>query len=363
MSFDRPTIQKLKQYFRSDVESETNSTYGWLRRSLTAALSKAVAGIAHGLHGHIQYTSQQMIPGYATDPTVVERQATLYLKQGRKAAVGAIGNLTLTGTDGKVLAAGKIFQRAGFEYVTAADATIVAGTATVAVTATVAIADAGQDTNAEEGVSLVLSIPEAGINSNALVAVGGFSGGTNQETFDQVNQRIRERIQKNPNGSNNDQYEVWAREVAGVTRAWSYSNWLGYGTVGLFFVRDDDASLIPDAAEVQAVQDYIDVLRPSGMKGFIAVAPTEVQQAFNIQINPNTAAVRAAVESAIADLFLREAVVEDGTGNATLPISHIREAISNSTDEQDHVVVLPAADITLNSGELLTPGVFTWSSL
>ncbi len=363
MSFNRPTIAKLKQYFRSDVESETNTTFGWLRRSLTAVLSKAVVGIAHGLHGHIHYTSKQVIPGYATDPVVIERQATLYLKQGRKAANGASGNVDLIGTDGKTLPAGSTFQRAGFDYVTDTDATIVAGVATVAVTATVEIDGAGQDTNADEGISLVLTTPEAGINSNATVAVDGLSGGTNQETFDQVNQRIRERVAKNPNGSNTDQYEVWAREVAGVTRAWCYSNWLGYGTVGLFFVRDDDASLIPDAAEVQTVQDYIDALRPAGMKGFTAIAPTEVQQNFDIQINPNTAAVRAAVESAISDLFLREAKVENGTGNATLPVSHIREIISTSTDEYDHVLVSPAADITLNVGELLTPGAFTWSAL
>ena len=363
MSFKRPTIATLKQRSRSDVESEMNSTYGWLRRSLVAVLNKAVVGIAHGLHGHIQYASKQVVPGYATDEAVIEQQATLYLKQGRKAAVGAGGNISLTGTDGKVLPAGSVFQRAGFDYVTDADATIAGGAATVAVTATVEFDGAGQDSNADEGVTLALTVAVAGINSNASVAVNGLSGGTNQETWDQVNQRIRERIAKNPNGSNNDQYEVWAREVAGVTRAWSYSNWMGYGTVGLFFVRDDDDSLIPDAAEVQTVQDYIDVLRPSGMKGFSAIAPTEVVQNFEIQINPATDAVHSAVEAAIRSLFLREAKVEDGTGNATLPISHIREAISNSTDEEDHVVVIPAADVTLNKGELLTVGAFTWSVL
>ena len=363
MAFKRPSIATLKKYFRSDAETETQSTYSWLRRSLMAALSKAVVGVAHGLHGHIQYSAKQVIPGYATDEAVIERQATLYLKQGRKAAVGAKGNVDLIGTDGKILPAGSVLQRAGFDYVTDADATIVAGVATVAVTATVEIDGAGQDTNASEGTTLTLTVPVAGINSNATVATGDLTGGTDQETFDQVNQRIRERIAKNPNGSNNDQYEVWAREVAGVTRAWSYSNWMGYGTVGLFFVRDDDASLIPDAAEVQTVQDYIDVLRPSGMKGFSAIAPTEVVQNFDIQLSPNTAAVQAAVESAIKALFLREAKVEDGSGNATMLISHIREVISSSTDEQDHVLVSPATNITLNAGELLTVGAFTWSVL
>ncbi len=363
MAFNRPSIATLRKYFRADVESELGSAFGWLRRSLISVLSKAVTGLAHGLHGHIHYVSEQIVPGYATDHDVIERHASLYLKQGRKAAAGATGNITLTGTDGAILPAGSTLQRAGYDYVTDADATIASGTATVAVTATVNDTDNGQDTNADEGVTLTLTTPVAGINSTATVAAGGLTGGTNQETYDEVNQRIRERIERNPNGSNNDQYEIWAREVAGVTRAWSYSNWLGYGTVGLFFVRDDDASLIPDASEVQAVQDYIDALRPAGMKGFTAIAPTEVQQDFDIQLNPNTVAVQAAVEAAIKDLILREAKVEDGSGNATLPISHIREAISAATDEYDHVVVTPAADITLSKGELLTPGTFTWSAL
>jgi len=363
MSFNRRSIPELKKFFRSDVESETGNVYGWLRNSLTAALGKAVAGVTHGLHGHLQHISKQVVAGYATDSLVIERDATLFLSKGRKEAKGAIGNVDLAGTDGKTLVAGSVFQRAGFEYVTDSDATIAAGVATVAVTCTVEIDGAGQDSNADEGVTLVLTVPIAGINSNATVATGGLTGGTDQETWEQVNQRIRERRQKNPNGSNNDQYEVWAREVAGVTRAWSYSNWLGYGTVGLFFVRDDDATLIPDAAEVQTVQDYIDVLRPSGMKGFSAIAPTEVQLNFTIQLKPNTAAVQAAVESAIKALLLRESKVEDGTGNATLPVSHIREAISTATDEEDHVITSPAADVTLNKGELLTPGIFTWSAL
>ncbi len=53
-----------------------------------------------------------------------------------------------------------------------------------------------------------------------------------------------------------------------------FPQWLGIGTVGVFFVRDDDANFIPDAAEVQAVQDYIDALRPVAADLTIS-APTE----------------------------------------------------------------------------------------
>ena len=363
MPYNRPTIPQLLNRFRTDIEGETLTSFQWLRKHITTALSKAIVGMTHGLHGHIEYNARQIIPGYATDKDVILRHASLYLKGGLKPATGASGKLDLAGTDGAVLPAGSIFQRNGFDYITAADAVIAAGIATVNVSSSVNADDIGQDTNVDEGLTLSLNIPVAGINSKATVSTGGLTGGTNQETFDALNLRIRERIQASPNGSNNDQYIVWAREVAGVTRAWSYSNWLGYGTVGLFFVRDDDASLIPDAAEVQTVQDYIDKKRPAGMKGFSAIAPTPVNLNFDIQLSPNTVAVQTAVETAIRDLLRNASSVEDGSGNATLPISHIREVISTATDEYDHALVLPAADVTLNKGELLLPGSFTWSAL
>jgi uncharacterized phage protein gp47/JayE len=78
--------------------------------------------------------------------------------------------------------------------------------------------------------------------------------GSDEESTDELRARLLARLQNPPHGGNATDYEAWAKEVSGVTRAWSYPLELGAGTVTVRFVRDDDASPIPDAGEVAAVQ-------------------------------------------------------------------------------------------------------------
>ncbi|RMG49544.1 MAG: baseplate J/gp47 family protein, partial [Gammaproteobacteria bacterium] len=217
-------------------------------------------------------------------------------------------------------------------------------------------------TNADANVTLSLVSPIAGVDSSATVATGGLTGGADQETDDALRDRLRARVQNPPHGGARKDYEAWALEVEGVTRAWVFPHWTGAGTVGVFFVRDDDASIIPDAAEVQAVQDHIDALRPV-TAAVTCYAPTAVPIDMTIQLSPNTTAVQSAVQAELQDLFRREANVEDGNGSGTLLISHIREAISRAEGEVDHVLVTPSADITLSPGEMAILGNLTFQAL
>ena len=158
-----------------------------------------------------------------------------------------------------------------------------------------------------------------------------------------------------PHGGAAGDYERWALEVTGVTRAWAVPALYGLGTVGLWFMTDDlTANGIPDAAKVTEVQTYLDTLRPITAE-VTAVAPTPVSLDFTIELTPNTATVQAAVEAALEDLILRES--EPG---ATILLSHIREAISTATGETDHVVTVPAADVTHAAAEIAVFGAITW---
>jgi uncharacterized phage protein gp47/JayE len=146
----------------------------------------------------------------------------------------------------------------------------------------------------------------------------------------------------------------WALAVPGVTRAWVYPLEMGGGTVSVRFVRDNDASIIPDAAEVQAVKDYIDARRPVTADLYV-VAPTPVTLNFSIHLTPNSAAVKAAVEAELRDLLLREAAP-----GVTLLISHIREAVSTAAGETDNVVVSPTADQVYTTGQMPVFGSIAW---
>jgi uncharacterized phage protein gp47/JayE len=124
--------------------------------------------------------------------------------------------------------------------------------------------------------------------------------------------------------------------------------------VVLRFVRDDDATQIPDAGEVAAVQSYIDALRPVTAT-FFAVAPVAVVQMFSIQALPDTPAIRAAVEAELRELYRREA-----KPGGTMLISQQREAISSAAGETDHVLTVPSANQVYTVGQMPTFGGVIW---
>jgi uncharacterized phage protein gp47/JayE len=156
-------------------------------------------------------------------------------------------------------------------------------------------------------------------------------------------------------GGAKSDYEAWALQVAGVTRAWVYPLENGPGSVVVRFVRDNDADLIPDAAEVSAVQHYIDDLRPVTANVSVQ-APTAAPLNLTIQLTPNTAAVRAAVTAELADVVRREAMP-----GGTLLLSHLREAISVAAGEINNVLATPTADVTHAPGQMPVLGTITWA--
>lgn len=359
MVFNRPSLQTILQRIQCDIDSRLAGTDSFLLRSLLYVIARAVAAVAHGLYGHLAYTARQITPDTA-DAENLERHA-FWLGRGmtRNAATAATGTVTLAGTDGSVIVAGTSLQRSdGIEYTTDTEVVIAGGVATATVTATTT----GQATNASAGQTLTFISPIPGVQSRATVAAGGLTGGTDIETPDELLVRLSEAVQLPPQGGSDSDYIRWAKEVSGVTRAWVFRHWDGPGTVGVYFVRDNDASLIPDAAEVQTVADHIDPLRPSGAKAVNIYAPIEVPVDLTIKLQPNTESVRLAVQAELETVFT-STNVEDGYGSGTVPLSHITAAISSADGETDHLLVSPVAIITPNAGEIATLGTITWQTL
>jgi uncharacterized phage protein gp47/JayE len=346
--FSRPTLSDLIVRAFADIQSRLQGSDATLRRSNLNVLSRVHAAAVHGLYGFIQWLATQII--YDTAETeFLERWASIW-KIYRKPASFATGTVTLTGTNDVTIPALTELQRAdGALYTTDADVNIAAGTATVAVTAV----EAGAAGNAVTGYVLTLTTPIGGVT--AMATAGILSGGADAETDTALRARFIARIQQPPHGGAKHDYEAWALEVAGVTRAWVYPQELGPGTVTLRFVRDNDASIIPDAGEVDTVQAYIDELRPVSLKGFYVVAPVTAPLAFSIGVMPNTQAVKDAVTAELTDLISREA--EPG---GTLLLSHIRAAISAAAGETNYNMTTPNADVTNTTGNMTTMGVITW---
>ncbi len=124
----------------------------------------------------------------------------------------------------------------------------------------------------------------------------------------------------------------------------------------MYFVMDDKSgTIIPDASEVQTVQDYLDTVAPI-TADVTVYAPTPVTVDFTISVTPDTAAVRAAIEAELEAYILREA----SANGVSFPLSQLNEAISLAEGETDHTMTVPAAAPTFTTGQIAVMGTVTW---
>ena len=162
-------------------------------------------------------------------------------------------------------------------------------------------------------------------------------------------------LQSVPDTATGSGLNSWGR-VWGVSRKLATKS---AGTVTIRFMMDNTYPTgIPESADVTAVQAYIDEpsRRPVTAEVFVA-APVAVGLDITITgLTPNTAAVKVSVESALRDMIRR--VAEPG---GTIPVSKIWEAISIAAGEEKHVVTIPSADVTHDTGEIATLGTVTYA--
>lgn len=408
MAFSRPSLTELVDRIQEDFRSRLTLASPILRRAMVYVLARVIAGAVHLVYGFLVFLSRQVFPDLSEEEYLL-RQVAIY-GITRTAAAFATGNVIVHGTNATVVPIATALLRAeGARYTTNAEVTIAtltawagttayavgnlrsnggniylataagtsagsggptgtgtaitdgtvtwryiaAGTAAVSVAVTADLA--GAEGNSDLGIALAFESPIAGANAVATVSAGGVAGGADQETIAALRTRLLDRLRYPPHGGSAEDYVTWAKEVAGVTRAWCYPLEGGAGTVTVRFVRDNDASLIPDAGEVTAVANYIATVRPVTAVVTVA-APTAVPLNFTIHLVPDTTATRAAVTAELADMLLRTAE----PGNTTL-LSQVRGAVDEAAGLTDWSVTVPAADVTHTTGQLATLGVITWA--
>lgn len=349
MTFVRPTLTALIDRILGDQDTALPGADSRLRRSVLGVLGRAQAGAAHGLHGHLDWIARQVLPDTA-DADQLDRHAAIW-GVTRKAASVAAGVMTVAGTEGAIVPAETILQRLdGQRYRTIADAGILGGFGNLSVDAI----EAGPLANAAIGIPLTFVSPVSGVQAVA-VAVLGLAGGAAGEEDAALRARLLQRIRTPPRGGAASDWTSWALEVPGVTRAWSYPNWTGPGTVGLTFVFDGRANILPGAAELATMAAYIDARRPVCATPVIfASAPFIVDLLISAQ--PISAEVRAAIVAELVDLFAREA--EPG---GTIRRSHLDEAVSAAAGETDHTILAPVGSVVSPPGALPTLGQVTWA--
>ena len=113
--------------------------------------------------------------------------------------------------------------------------------------------------------------------------------------------------------------------------------------------------ITPDLAERNAVLDFINSNRPVTATVDIIVLATSAVAVTLTTLTPNTAAVQAAVTASLTDLILRE-----GAPGGTILLSKVNEAISTAAGEDNHVISVPAADLTFTTAQVPILGTVTF---
>jgi uncharacterized phage protein gp47/JayE len=360
LAFSRPTIATIAARVKTDVQGELETDAAFYDDSFERATVGSMAGVSHQLHGHLAWIARQLDPRTADDD-IVESVHGEPFGVFKKDAVAAKLTFEAPGTNGTTVTAGTVWVRSDGARYTVDDTVVVSG-GVAELDLTAEVADAAS--NCADETVLELLTPIAGMDGDGEVA-GTTTTGTDRETPADYLVRVLARKQTPPRGGASGDYIDWTLEVAGVTRAWEYPALEGLGTVTIYAVNDAADPITLSGGKITEIEDYIDEPGRKPVTHAVYVfTPTLQTIDMTINLSPNTADVRTAVQAEIVAMLAREASPgnTDGTGT-TVKLSKLNEAISIAADEDDHAIVSPVADVAVPFGSLAVIGTITWGSL
>lgn len=369
MPYTRPTLSTLRDQVAQDIAMGLPGSDALLRFSNLNIMGVAQANLANLHYGYLDWIARQAVPFTCTDE-FLEGWAAL---KGiiRKPATQAAGAVTFASSAGTLIPAGANMVRGdGVVFTALAAAGSVGGSITVSALASPDLTGAsGAFGNTAAGVAMTLSQAIAGVQSSGAVSAA-FIGGSDIEVDDSLRNRMLTQYQTPPRGGAKNDYETWAKEAPGVTRAWCFPNLLGIGSVVVYIMFDSSEAAhggFPQGAngvasgevrgtaatgEQLLVANHIYPLQP--VTAYVSVAaPVASPVAFTIQNLP--VAAQGMVQSAIADLFVR-----DGAPGGTIPLAHIWSAISGISGVDSFVIASPVVGIVSPAGALPTVGAITY---
>jgi uncharacterized phage protein gp47/JayE len=334
MPWITPTLRQVRTMVRDDITSALSGAI-IVGNSVLRVISDTNAGLAHLVLRYIDWLARQLLPDTA-EVEWLDRHGDIWLVNadgttGRKSATFAAGQVTMTGNYGVVVPSGMVLS-GNVGYETTEQITLGVTATPVAVRAT----DGGVLGNMNQGDTINLLNAPAGIDSNTTVVV--MEGGADQESDDLLRARVLFRIQNPPMGGDAADYVAWTTAVAGVTRAWSYPNEMGVGTITVRFMMDDLRSSnngYPLQQDIDAVAAYLDRKRPVAIKDRFIMAPISFPYTVMITgLDNDTPAVRASILAAIKDMEYRRILP-----GQTLFRSWVDEAISGAVGENSHELI------------------------
>lgn len=287
----------------------------------------------------------------------------------RKKATAASGRVTMTASGAATLDTGAVLARSDGQAFTV-DAGIVltgAGTAEVVVTASVA----GGEGNTDAGAVLTAS---SGLTGPATFAVtsGGIGGGADVEAAEPYRSRLLFAKAYPEHGGAAPDWYRYTLAVPGVTRAFIEPLGHGRGTVVIYpFFDLTRQNGIPLESDRQAVEAALRSVGPGAGLPVVRIAEAVPVNIVFSALSPNTPEVQQAVAAEIATIFYQNSrVCGDADPHPSMPFlatpevfsrSWLVQAAANASGEHRHILVSPAVDVALTSGQVAVPGTLTFS--
>lgn len=227
-------------------------------------------------------------------------------------------------------------------------------------TATLLSDDFGQAANVEAGEIVTITTPIIGVNDNAIVQLLGLQGGADIETDEELRIRILNAYQ-NPFALFNVSSIVnQAKKVAGVTRVFVYEITPAPGQVTIYFVRDNDANIIPNATEVATVKNKILEIKPAHVADVDVIVEAPIANPVNFQFSgiiPNTPSMQESIRRNLQALFQEQTEV----GQDLLQYAYVAaiwQTVDYLSGERliNFNLVTPSGDILIAPNEIATLG-------
>ena len=307
MPWSTPSLKEVRSLVRDNIRASLPGADASVPNSVLRVMSDAQGGLCHLTLQYIDWLSLQLLPDTA-ETEWLDRHGQIWLvnsdgSKGRKEATFATGILAFTGEDGTIVPIGtRVAGISGpIDYETTAEITLGSGPTEAPARAL----DPGIQGNLESGDVIGLPAAIPGVDGNVVVVE--MTGGVDTENDDDLRVRILQRIQNPAMGGSQANYVTWTLAVPGVTRAWANVE-QGVGTITIRFLMDElreDDNGWPLPADVQAVHDYVNKMRPVTVKDCYVSAPIkEFVDVTILDLLPQSAegAVKASLEQMLFEM-------------------------------------------------------------
>jgi uncharacterized phage protein gp47/JayE len=361
MPWDTPTLKVVRGLVRDSIRGNLPGADASVPNSVLRVMSDAQGALCHLTLQYLDWLALQLLPDTA-ETEWLDRHGDIWLQNadgttGRKLATLAQGTVNFTGDGGTfVPIATHIGVSGTMEYETLTDLVIDANAPSPV---EVRAIDTGVLGNQDPGTEL--SFTETDISGVDGITVVSLTGGTEEETDDELRFRVLKRIREPPMGGSKSDYEKWALSVPGCTRAWAGPLEMGIGTVTVRVMFDDlraDNDGFPTQEDLDLVSADLDAVRPVAVKDIWVLAP--LKQIIDIYINnlnPDTSAMRGAVESSIRTMLRQMAAP-----GQTIYAAWISYAIMNTPGIISFLLKNPVDDVMPSPGHMAVLGSIVYDT-